>query len=111
MFLCLLQGNFDNLEQLLNNLAYELGIIALTETWHTVANQNFILGLLTGYQNYEGISGSTLKEGCGSYIKNNTSFVIRQELSQKHLSSQSEYEAQWIEIMHKSRENLVVGVV
>ena len=67
--ICSLQGNFNNLEQL-NNLEYEFDIIGLTETWHTEGNQNFISGLLTGYQNYEGISGSTLK-GCGFYIKNN----------------------------------------
>ena len=93
--ICSLQGNFNNLEQLLNNLEYEFDIIALTETWHTEGNQNFIPGLLTGYQNYEGISGSTLKGGCGFYFKNNISFVVRQELTKKHSSSQSEYEAHW----------------
>ena len=102
--ICSLQGNFDNLEQLLNNLEYESDFITLTEIWHTVGNQTFISGLLTGYQNYEGISGSTLKGGCGFYIKNNILFVIRQELSKKH-------EANWIEIMGTSKENLVAGVV
>ena len=104
-------GNFDNLEQLLNNLKYEFDIIALTEIWRTEGNQNFIPGLLTSYQNYEGISGSTLKGGCGFYIKNNISFVVRQELTKKHSSSQGEYETHWIEIIHTSKENLVVGVV
>ena len=59
--ICSLQGNFDNLEQLLNNLEYEFDIIALTETWHTAGKQNIIPGLLPGYQNYKCISGSTLK--------------------------------------------------
>ena len=68
-------------------------------------------GLLTGYQNYDSISGSTLKGGCGFYFKNNISFVVRQELTKKHSSSQGEYEAHWIEIIHTSKENLVVGVV
>ena len=109
--ICSLQGNFDNFEQLLNNLEYEIDIIALTETWHTEGNQNFIPGLLTGYQNYEGISGSTLKGGCGFYIKSNISFVVRQELTKKLSYSQSKYESNWIEIMHTSKENPVVGVV
>ena len=52
-----------------------------------------------------------LKGGCGFYIKNNISFVVRQELTKKHSSSQSEYEAHWIEIMYTSKENLVAGVV
>ena len=108
--ICSLQGNFNYIEQLLNNLEYEFDIIVLTETRHTERNQNFISGLLTDYQNYEGISDSTLK-GCGFYIKNNISFVVRQELTKKHSSSQSEYEAHWAEIMHIGKENLVFGVV
>ena len=68
--------------------------------------KNFIPGILTGYQNWEDISGSMMKGGCGF----NISFVITQELSKKHLSSQSEYDAQWMEIMHTNKENLVLGV-
>ena len=73
--ICSLQGHFNNLEQLLNNLEYDFDIIGLPETWHTVGNHNFLPGILTGYQNYEDISGSTLKRGCGFYIKN-ISFVV-----------------------------------
>ena len=91
--ICSLQGNFDNLEQLLNNLECDFDIIALTETWHVVGNQNIIPGILAGYQNYEVISGSTLKGACGFYIKSNISFAVRPECSKKHYSSQSEYEA------------------
>ena len=32
--ICSLQGNFDNLEQLLNKIECEFDIIALTETWN-----------------------------------------------------------------------------
>ena len=80
----------------------------LIETCHTGRkNQNFIPGLaptnwlpklsglawaqLTLFCNIErGKDG-----GCESYIKNNMPFVVRQELTKKHSSSQSEYEAQW----------------
>ena len=86
-------------------------ILLLLQKPGTVGNQNFIPGLLPGYQNYHGISGSTLKGGCGFYIRNNILFVLRQELSKKDFSSQSEYEAQWIEIMDISKENVVVGVI
>ena len=54
-------------------------------------NQNFIPGLLTGYQNYVVVSGSTWKGGCEFYCKNNISFAVRQVLSKKHLSSQNEW--------------------
>ena len=67
IFRSFIQGTFDNLEQLLNNLKHEFDITALIDPWHTVGNQNFIFHLLTGYQNYEGKSGSTLKRGCGFY--------------------------------------------
>ena len=52
-----------------------------------------------------------LKGGCGFYIKNNISLVVRQQLTKKHSSSQREYESHRIEIIHTSKENLVVGVV
>ena len=54
-------------------------------------NQNFIPGLLTGYQNYVVVSGSTWKGGCGFYSKKKKSFAVRQVLSKKHLSSQNEW--------------------
>ena len=52
-----------------------------------------------------------LEGGCGFYIKNSVSFVVRQEPSKKHLSSQSKYKAQRIEILHTNKENFVVAVV
>ena len=67
IFRSFIQGNFEDLEQLLNNLEREFDITALIDPWHTVENQNFIFGLLTDYQDYEGTSGSTLKRGCGFY--------------------------------------------
>ena len=45
------------------------------------------------------------------FISKIISFVVRQELTKKHSSSQSEYEAHWAEIMHIGKENLVFGVV
>ena len=46
------------------------------------------------------------------FISKTISLVVRQNLyTKKHSSSQSEYEADWIEIIYTSKENLVVGVV
>ena len=69
-YLCSFNGNFDKPEQLFSNLEYEFNIIALTETWNLTGNANFYSGPLAGYQNHEGINGSTLKVGRGFYIKN-----------------------------------------
>ena len=69
-YLCSFNGNFDKPEQLFSNLEYEFNIIALTETWNLTGNANVYSGPLAGYQNHEGINGSTLKVGRGFYIKN-----------------------------------------
>ena len=37
--ICLLQGSFDKLQLLNDNLDYKFDVIAITETWHT---ENFI---------------------------------------------------------------------
>ena len=68
--ICSLQGNFEKLELLLTNLDYHFNIIALTETWNPNEKMhNFNPGNLEGYQSYEGLSGSSLKSGCGFYIQ------------------------------------------
>ena len=64
--ICSLQGNFDKLEILLDNLEHQFGVIALTETWHMEKNINFTLGILSGYQKYEGLAGLSKKVGAES---------------------------------------------
>ena len=83
--ICSLQGNFDKLEILLDNLEHQFDIIALTETWHMEGDVNFTPGILPGYQKYEELAG----------LSKNT---------------QSEFEALWLEIISPNKDNILVGV-
>ena len=46
---CSLQGNFEKLEMLLNDLECQFDSTALTETWHNDNNPSFIADILPGY--------------------------------------------------------------
>ena len=107
--ICSLQGNFENLELLINNLDFQFDIICLTETWQTESS-TFTPGYLEGYQKYEGIYGKSKNGGCGFYIKESISYIIRDEWNKKHKNNDSEFETCWIEIVNTKGENVIVGL-
>ena len=41
--ICSLQGNFDKLQLLSDNLDYKFDVVAITETWHRESSVQFIL--------------------------------------------------------------------
>ena len=88
--ICSLQGNFDKVEILLDNLEHQFDVIALTETWHMKNNVNFTPGILSGYQKYEGLAGLSKKAGYGVYIKD--TYITRPDLSINLKNTQSEFE-------------------
>ena len=62
--ICSLQGNFENLQILINNLDFKFDIIAVSETWTPEGKKDtWKPDTLEGYQNYCGIKGKTLKSG------------------------------------------------
>ena len=109
--ICSLQENTKKLELLNQNLDFMFDIVALTETWHLENNVNFSPPKLQGYQNYEGICGSTQKGGCGFYIHESISYVNREELNKQHKGKNSEFEAKWIEIVSSTGSNVIIGLM
>ena len=101
-----MQGNFDKLETLLDNLERQFDVIALTQTWQTKENVNFTPGILSGYQKYEGLAGLSKKGGCGVYIKDTIPYITRPDLSKNIKNTQSEFEVLWIEIISPKKENI-----
>ena len=99
------------MELLNQNLDFTFDIIALTEIWHLKNNVNFSPPKLQGYQNYEGICGSTQKGGCGFYIHESISYVNREELNRQHKGKNSEFEAKWIEIVSSTGGNVIIGLM
>ena len=98
------------MEEVLHNVDCNFDLTALTETWRTDKNL-FKSGILPGYQTYEGISGTTKIGGCGFYVRETIPYFLRDDLSKKHKSQESEFEAFWLEIVGSANENIVVGVI
>ena len=109
--ICSLQGNFDKLQLLSDNLDYKFDVIAITETWHTENSVLFHPGLIDGYHKYEGNTGSSKKGGCGFYVKDIVAFANRSDLDIKHKSNKSEFETKWIEVIGDMDKNIITGVV
>ena len=109
--ICSLQGNFDKLQLLRDNLDYKFDVIAITETWHTENSVHFHPGLIDGYHKYEGNTGSSKKGGCGFYVKDTVAFANRSDLDIKHKSNKSEFETKWIEVIGDMDKNIIIGVV
>ena len=107
-----LAGNFEKLECLINDLDYRFDIIACTETWNPEEKKHlFIPGILDGYHKYEGITGNSLKGGCGFYIKDTICYISRTDLDFKYKDGlKCEFEAKWIEVICKTGPNIILGV-
>ena len=108
-----LNQNFEKIERLLDRLEFSFDIVGVTETWNEDSkSHNFTPGQLTGYQDYIGKEGSSLKGGCGLYVKRGVVFVPRADLDAKvkHQNKNSEYESLWIEVVNPKGKNTLVGI-
>ena len=106
-----LQANFEKIEELQTSLNFQFDIIALSETWNPENKQHlFSPGILTNYQNYEGITGNSLKGGCGFYVKKNICYIPRPDLDKKYKDNNSEFESKWIELIPKNKSNTLICV-
>ena len=107
-----LSANCDKLLELLTDLAWNFDVIALTETWNDEKNKaNFSPKSLPGFHPYSGITGSSLKGGCGFYIKNDITTIPRNDLEFKITKSDEQTESHWIEIVSERGPNTLVGVL
>ena len=107
-----LTANFEKLENLLADLDFHFDVIACTETWNPEDKKHlFTPGILDGYHRYEGITGSSLKGGCGFYIKDSLCYIPRPDLDTKQTDGlKCESEAKWIEVINKKGVNIIIGV-
>ena len=72
--ICSLNGNLENLQTLISNLEISFSVIAASETWSPKGKSNVKPRKLEGYQNYLRNRGSSIKNGCGFYIKKGVKF-------------------------------------
>ena len=106
-----LQANFNKMDDLLVDLAWDFDVIAVSETWNDVKNQtNFTPPLLDGYLPYTGVTGSSQNGGCGFYIKDNLSPTHRPDLEFKVEDKEAQSECHWLELISDSSPNTIIGV-
>ena len=109
--ICSLQANIENLEDLLHDMDFPFDIIALSETWNSEKNkQNFSPKIIEGYHEYIGVEGSSLKGGCGFYVKDSFTPIPRKDLEFKISETGCETENCWIELVNEAGPNVLVGV-
>ena len=65
---------------------------------------------IEGYLDYYGMEGSSLKGGCGLYIKNTFTPIPRKDLEFKITHQGCEPENCWNELVNESGPNVLVGV-
>ena len=83
----------------------------MSETWNPEKNKDsFLPKKLEGYLDYHGVEGSSLKGGCGFYVKDNYTPIPRKDLEFKVTNTGSETENCWIELVNNAGPNVLVGV-
>ena len=101
-----LQGNHDNLAHMLSELQFSFSVIGLSET-KFMTNKDILTNLdLPGYDFIPQPSLSNAG-GVGFYLKNNLTYSILSNFT----TTESDFEALWIEINVKGQSNLICGVV
>ena len=108
-----LKFNFEDLTYLLDHLDFQFDIVALSETWMPRSKLNsFTLPRLSGYHELEYNCGETLKSGCALYIKDELTYIRRNDLTHAFYSSECEFQSLWIEIFNKNNSsNILVNVI
>ena len=101
-----LQANFDNFCCMLIDLNLMFSVIGLSETKIKV-NQDPLLN--TEFPGYIFISQPTLSNagGVGFYIRNDLSYIIRNDFS----TYNPDFQSLWIEIQSKTNSNMICGVI
>ena len=88
--ICSLNANL-NLETLISNLAFSFGVIAVSEIWIPIGKSEVKPRKLGGYQNYHGNRGSSIKSGCGFYVKEGINFKPRKDLDIAYHGADNEF--------------------
>lgn len=73
--ICYIRRNFENLQNIINNLDHSFSIISALEVWMPDSKSKpFNPEILEGYQKYE-IKGKSLKSCSGFYVRENIKFT------------------------------------
>ena len=105
-----MQHNFEALQDLYTQLQHKFDIISVSETWNSEGKKHqFLTPSLENYHDYLGITGTSLKSGCGMYIRKDIKFVTRSDLDVSFTDDLNEFQCIFIEIISKKCPNIIVG--
>ena len=105
--ICSLSANLENLEKLLRNLDHVFDIKGVSETWTSENNTNKNTRnnqTIPGYQEFCVTKDSSLKSGCGLFVKEGLHFKERIDLSVKSINDQNKFQSCWIEIINDKKK-------
>ena len=106
-----LSHNFDSLERLCTDLEYPFDIIALSETWNPEgAKEKFIPKQIENYNKFKGLPGTTLRSGCGLYIRTGIKYKQRKDLDTKFHDDINENQCKIIEVVNTKGSNIIICV-
>ena len=80
------------------------------ETWTPKGKSEVKPKILGSYQNYPGKRASSIKSGCGFYVKEGIRFKPRKNLDIAYHDADNEFQSTWIEILNGNKPNIVIGV-
>ena len=63
------------------------------------SKDGFIPKVLPGYEPYIGLTGTTLKSGCGLYIRSGLAYIQRKDLDMQFYDDLNEFQMKFIEIV------------
>ena len=110
--ICSLNANVENMENLLHDTGIMFDILALSETWNSEQNKDrFNPKQIDGYSRYYGVTGTSVKGGCGFYVKESLNYIPRRDLDFKIYDGKHETESSWIELPNGKNVNIIVGVI
>ena len=94
----------------MTNLDHKFDVTALFETWTSDNKQNSLKsGTIDGYQSYLGTTGTSIKCGCGFFVKEGLRFQHRQDLSLSFKDNEIEFRSCWIELVNDLGPNTIIG--
>ena len=67
--ICSLNINLESLETLISNLEFNFSVITVSKRWNSKGKSEVKPRKLESYRNLHGNIGSSVKSGCGYYVK------------------------------------------
>ena len=81
----------------------------MSETWTLIGKSEVKPRKLEGYQNYQGNRGSSIKRGCGFYVKKGIKFKPQKDLDIAYHDTDNEFQSTWIKILNGNKPNIIIG--